>query len=104
MSVTQIESIEQFQEVIEQKKLVVVDFSADWCGPCQIISKTFDELAKTHTEVGFYKLDVDELRDLSKSQKIKGIPTFQFFKNGEKINEITGAQKEKIAETISELK
>ncbi|KAJ3430157.1 thioredoxin-like protein [Anaeramoeba flamelloides] len=103
MSVTQIGSSDQFQEVIGQNKLIIVDFSADWCGPCQIISKTFDELAKSYTEIGFYKVDVDELRDLSKSQKIKGIPTFLFFKKGEKVFEIIGAHKEKIIEAINEI-
>ncbi|XP_005382797.1 PREDICTED: thioredoxin isoform X2 [Chinchilla lanigera] len=83
--VQQIETKEAFQQALAAAgdKLVVVDFSATWCGPCKMIKPFF--------------------HDVAAECEVKCMPTFQFFKKGEKVSEFSGANKEKLEATINEL-
>ncbi|XP_022356920.1 thioredoxin isoform X2 [Enhydra lutris kenyoni] len=83
--VKQIESKFAFQEALDGAgdKLVVVDFSATWCGPCKMIKPFF--------------------HDVASECEVKCMPTFQFFKKGQKVSEFSGANKEKLEATINEL-
>uniref|UniRef100_A0A8D0E6M1 Thioredoxin n=1 Tax=Salvator merianae TaxID=96440 RepID=A0A8D0E6M1_SALMN len=84
-------------------KLVVVDFTAKWCGPCKMIRPFFHELAVRYENVLFCIVDVDLAEDVADHCNIVAIPTFQLFINGEKIFEITGANGKKLEEKIKEL-
>uniref|UniRef100_A0A2K5PLU5 Thioredoxin n=2 Tax=Cebidae TaxID=9498 RepID=A0A2K5PLU5_CEBIM len=83
--VKQIDSKDAFQEALDAAgdKLVVVDFSATWCGPCKMIKPFF--------------------HDVASECEVKCMPTFQFFKKGQKVGEFSGANKEKLEATINEL-
>ena len=74
--------------------LVVVDFFAEWCKPCKRIAPLLDQLASTHAnrpdKIKFFKVDVDQSRELSAAQGVRSMPTIQFFRNGEKVHEIVG--------------
>ena len=72
--------------------LVVVDFFAEWCGPCKKIAPTLEQLARSTppSKVLFYKVDVDRARELAAAQGVKSMPTLQFFKGGKKVHEIVG--------------
>uniref|UniRef100_A0A3Q0RYL9 Thioredoxin domain-containing protein n=1 Tax=Amphilophus citrinellus TaxID=61819 RepID=A0A3Q0RYL9_AMPCI len=73
-------------------KLVVVDFTATWCGPCkQIAPKYLMAEDPANSNVIFLKVDVDEAEDVSSFCKISCMPTFQFYKNGAKVHEFSGA-------------
>ncbi|KAL5470873.1 hypothetical protein EMCRGX_G028919 [Ephydatia muelleri] len=85
-------------------KLVVVDFTASWCGPCQRIAPIYENFSKTYCDVLFYKVDVDENSDTSESEGIQAMPTFIFYKNGKKVETFTGANDKKLEETIKRLK
>merc|ERR1711924_291283 len=63
-------------------KLVVVDFTATWCGPCQMIAPLFGELSEKNPDVVFVKVDVDENQETAAACGINCMPTFQFYKNG----------------------
>ncbi|XP_040216481.1 thioredoxin-like [Rana temporaria] len=104
--VKQIESVADFKAFLASAgdKLVVVDFTAVWCGPCRRIAPIFEELCKTHADVFFCKVDVDDVADLSESCGIHAMPTFQFYKNKEKIEEFSGADDGKLKATIARLK
>lgn len=70
------------------------DFWATWCGPCKAISPAFEKLAKQHegsAQVIFAKCDVDKAKDVAQACGITAMPTFQFFKEGKKIDEVKGA-------------
>lgn len=99
---------EEFNKKISHyKKLIVVDFYADWCGPCQIMKPIFEELAnevKYQDKVEFIKVNVDENPELASQYNVFSIPTFIFFKNGQPIKTITGAlSKESLINEINAL-
>jgi len=86
-------------------KLVVVDFTATWCGPCQQIAPRFEELSKEHNpDIEFVKVDVDDVNDIAARQNIKAMPTFQFFRNGDKIDELQGANVPHLKEKLEKYK
>jgi len=80
------------QEVVEEKGVVLVDFYADWCGPCRMTAPIIDELSQQLTGIKFVKVNVDENPDLASQYQIFSIPTFLIFKNGEVISSLVGVQ------------
>lgn len=84
---------QNFEEVvIKSKKPVVLDFWADWCSPCRIISPIMEELSKEYEkEVEIVKCDVDQNPELCEKFHIKNIPAVFFFKNGELFDTKIGA-------------
>lgn len=83
--------MEQFREAINGDVPVVIDCYADWCGPCRIIAPRFAELSGQYTQVKFYKLNIDEQQDISNELQIRSIPAFFVFRNGNKTEELVGA-------------
>lgn len=87
------------------KKLVVIDYSATWCGPCKRVAPVFEKLAAEHRRVVFAKIDVDESKDVAQKQGVKAMPTFMFYHEGKKLESetIQGAEIPKIEEAIKRL-
>lgn len=85
-------------------KLSVVYFTASWCGPCKMIAPIFSSLADKYTEVVFIKIDVDECRETAQLHGIRAMPTFQFFKSESKLEEFSGADPNKLEQTILKYK
>ncbi|MDY3127713.1 MAG: thioredoxin [Corynebacterium sp.] len=78
-------------EVTESNKLVVVDFWAEWCGPCKKLSPVLDEVAQElGDKVSIVKVNVDQERELGSLFQIMSIPSVLFFKKGEKVDEFVG--------------
>ncbi|XP_074555288.1 thioredoxin b [Halichoeres trimaculatus] len=103
--VREVGNLEEFKKILKdagEDKLVVVDFTATWCGPCKAIGPRFEELSKDpqNQNVIFLKVDVDEAEDVSSHCEIKCMPTFQFYKNGNKIDEFSGAAYETLKEKL----
>ena len=75
---------QEFNDLIKNKAfdVSIVDFSADWCGPCRNIAPLFDELAKMYADIQFVKVNVDELPDVSCAAKVRAMPTFILYKGG----------------------
>ena len=71
---------------------VVVDFYADWCGPCKMLSPVVEELSKEYTDVKFVKVDVDEEEELAMKYGIMSIPTLFLLKDGEIVGKTGGMQ------------
>ncbi|KAK6115295.1 hypothetical protein DH2020_007564 [Rehmannia glutinosa] len=92
---------DHFQKAIESKKLVVVDFTAAWCGPCRFIAPILADIAKNTTHVIFLKVDVDELKTLAEEFKVEAMPTFLFLKEGKEVDRIVGAKKEDLLAKIT---
>ncbi|XP_010422468.1 PREDICTED: thioredoxin H2-like [Camelina sativa] len=93
-----------YNEIKESNKLLVVDFSASWCGPCRMIEPTIHAMAEKFTDVDFVKLDVDELPDVAKEFNVTAMPTFVLVKRGKEIERIIGAKKEELERKVSKLR
>ena len=91
MAVTEINKDNFQEEVINYKGIVMVDFYAQWCGPCKMTSPIIDDLSQELKDIKFVKVDVDANQELSSQYNVFSIPTFMIFKNGEAVNQFVGA-------------
>ena len=81
-----------FPALVQDDKLLVVDFLATWCGPCKKLSPTLDEVSEEFGDrVNIVKVDVDESEDLAMTYGIRSVPTVLFFKNGQQVDKFVGA-------------
>jgi len=81
-----------FDELLQSNKPLVVDFWAEWCGPCKMIGPMIDELAHDYEDkVTIGKMDVDDNSEISSRYGIRNIPTILFFKNGQLVDKQVGA-------------
>ncbi|BFG17733.1 hypothetical protein CerSpe_040070 [Prunus speciosa] len=87
---------EQLHKGNENKKLLVVDFTAWSYGPCQLIAPILAELAKKNPEVTFLKVYVDELKTVSEKWGVDAVPTFLFLKQGKVVDKVVGAKKDEL--------
>ena len=72
-------------------KLVAIDFTATWCGPCKMIGPQFEAMQPQFPHVVFAKVDVDENQEVAMQQGIRSMPTFKFYRRGRQVNEFSGA-------------
>ncbi|XP_050301226.1 thioredoxin-like protein 1 [Anthonomus grandis grandis] len=72
-------------------KLVVVDFTATWCGPCQRMAPVFEQYAAKYPRAVFLKVDVDQCQDTAAAQGVSAMPTFIFYRNKTKVDRLQGA-------------
>lgn len=93
-------------EVLKNEGLVVVDFFATWCAPCQMLAPVLIELDKKYgDEVEFYKVNIDESEDAAIRYGVSSVPTLIFFKNGEEIDRQVGfADEDELSNWIEEMK
>jgi thioredoxin 1 len=84
-------------EVLENDKLTVIDLWAEWCGPCRMMTPVIEELSQDYAGIAVIgKLNVDENPEVPTIHNVRGIPTFLFFKNGQLVDKVVGAQTKKV--------
>ncbi|PIA52832.1 hypothetical protein AQUCO_01000599v1 [Aquilegia coerulea] len=93
---------QQLQKGKDAKKLIVVDFTATWCGPCKTMSPVFDELANKNPNGIFLKVDVDKLQSVAIDWNVNAMPTFLFLKEGETVGKVVGANKVELQRKVEQ--
>lgn len=90
-------------EVLESNKVVLIDFYADWCGPCKMMSPIIDEIANEVSEnVKVCKLNVDEAQDIAIQYNVMSIPTLVIIKDGNVVDTLVGLRaKSEVLESIN---
>ncbi|RLM34813.1 MULTISPECIES: thioredoxin [unclassified Haloarcula] len=88
-----IDGADQLNDVIGKHNVVLVDFYADWCGPCQMLEPVVKTLA-AETDATVAKVDVDANQQLAQSYGVRGVPTLILFADGEQVEEIVGVKGE----------
>lgn len=89
------------KEVLNSNIPVLVDFYADWCGPCKMLSPTVDEVANENDDIKVVKVNVDEAQDIAIKYQVMSIPTLVVIKNGNEVNRSVGViDKEEILSMI----
>ncbi len=80
------------QEVLEADTVVLVDFWAEWCGPCKMVAPVLDDLSQEYDgKIKFTKVDVDENPETAMKYGIRSIPTLLVFKDGSPVDQVVGA-------------
>ena len=77
-------------EVLQSDKPVLIDFYADWCGPCKMLSPIVDEVAEENTDIKVVKINVDNAQDLAMKYQVMSIPTLVVIKDGKEVNRSVG--------------
>ena len=90
------------QDIIKSSGLVLIDFYADWCQPCKVVSPLLEEISGEYSDkITFYKMDVDKNAQTPQKFGVRGIPTMIIFSNGEAKDSMVGSvSKEKLKEFV----
>jgi thioredoxin 1 len=96
-NVSSIGAVDFDSEVVKSDKLVVVDFWAEWCGPCKMIAPLLDEIARELTDkVKIVKVNVETEPQIAQQYGIYNIPTLLFFKDGKVLEQVVGTVAKKV--------
>lgn len=101
--VTKIKDASEFENYVNTSvKLLVIDYKAEWCGPCKRMAPLFEELSNQYDEqCEFLTVDCDELPELAAQRGVASLPTFELIKNGKALEQVIGANPSKLEQTIS---
>ncbi|GMI00606.1 hypothetical protein TrLO_g8473 [Triparma laevis f. longispina] len=83
--------------------LIVLDFTATWCGPCKMITPFYHTLSEKYDKVVFLSVDVDECPDVASEYDVSAMPTFVFLKEGEVVDRLQGANGERLEDMVKNL-
>ena len=81
---------ENFEAAISENEVIIIDFYANWCGPCRMLGEVLEEVSSTHPEVVIGKVNVDENRALAMKFQVRSIPQLYVYKNGQMVKNISG--------------
>ncbi len=98
-----IETESQFEELLASHSVALVDYYADWCGPCKMLEPTIEEVAG-ETDAAVLKVDIDAHQELAGEKGVRSVPTIEFYKNGEAADRVIGVQdKDDLLAALAEL-
>ncbi|KAF9383685.1 Cytoplasmic thioredoxin isoenzyme 2 [Podila verticillata] len=98
-----IESDAEYYHVLASSKKVVIQWSAVWCSHCKAIAPKLTEYDEDFADITFIKVDVDEFPEVSEKAGLRAMPTFHFYLNGHKTDELVGADNAKLIQHINHL-
>lgn len=85
-------------ELLKENDVVLLQYYADWCNPCQMLKPVLEDLSTELTDVKFFRVDIEEYRDLAVQAGVQSIPTVVMFKNGEEVSREKGFKPRHIME------
>lgn len=88
------------EEVLKSEKTVLIDFYADWCGPCKMMAPVVERVASENSDLKVVKVNIDNEEELAIKYMVMSIPTFVVIKNGEEVDRIVGAVDKPTLESI----
>ncbi|GAB6861790.1 thioredoxin [Haloplanus litoreus] len=98
-----VEDADHLNDLLSEHAVVLVDYYADWCGPCKMLEPTVEEIA-SETDAAVLKVDIDALQELAQERGIRSVPTLEFYVNGEQAERLIGVQdKADLVEIIENL-
>ena len=96
-------TLNDFNQILTNNTSVVVDFFADWCGPCKKIAPYFEELSSKYPHIFFCKVNIEDGDEIASMCEISSLPTFLFYKNKENVDELIGTNKDELVNKIESL-
>ena len=90
MEIMKVTSANFEEEVLNSDKTVLIDFYADWCGPCKMFSPIVEAVAEENEDIKVVKIDVDNAQDLAMKYQVMSIPTTVIIKDGKEVNRVVG--------------
>ena len=105
MPIKEMKSLDECQQICTQMEntIIVLDFTATWCGPCKRIYPLLEKLSNEYPNVAFYKIDIDKLSDIASYFQIQSVPSFKFLYNNNIVADFAGADAQKLTQTIKNL-
>lgn len=97
------ENVKSLAELIENNKIVIVDFYAPWCGPCRNLSPLLDKLELNNPDVKFVKVNIDEVQNLALQYNVDKLPTILLIKNKEVFDRKVGIQTEVVYQSAIDI-
>ena len=85
---------------ITNDKVIFIKFTATWCGPCKKVSPVYESCAEQNSDHTFYEIDIDDFSDLQDGENVSSIPYFIAYYNGNKIDSLSGSNKESLVEFV----
>ena len=96
-----VEEWSEYQALVQGAKLVFVDFTATWCGPCKMIGPTFVSLSTKFPRAHFIKVDVDAAQEIAGQERVSSMPTFAVYMDGNKVETFSGADANRLTQMVS---
>ncbi len=101
--IEKVANMNSFKKILGANKYVVTQFTASWCGPCQMIKPYLENYAKDYSNVHFVKVDVDEADELVDEYRPQSVPLFISFKDQKQVGNMVGANPEQLKKFIDDL-